>query len=68
MIDTLTGATRYRIQSRVFGGPVLVLQVEVRRRITPADDGLEGEYPVWRDAKVEDLETVFQGHYLLMRD
>lgn len=67
MIDTLTGATRYRIQSRVFGGPMLVLQVEVNRRITPADDGLSGTFTVWRDAQVEDLETVFQGHYLLIR-
>ena len=60
MSETLTGNTRCRIQKRLFREPLLVLQVEVRRKGCDPDsdsDSCAGyyDYTDWRDIKVEDL-------------
>ena len=58
MSETFTGNTRCRIQKRLFREPLLVLQVEVRRKgYDPDLDSCAGyyDYTDWRDTKVEDL-------------
>ncbi len=55
---TLTGRTRYRQLTRVFGDPLLVLQVEVSFDDGPPDCNGMPTYlagVAWRDAQVTDL-------------
>jgi Lon protease-like protein len=66
----LTGEYRFRTLSRVFAGPLLVLQVEEWVPDGPPDgnglrEWLEGYR--WRDAKIEDLEVIL-GTSKLARD
>lgn len=55
----LTGAVRYRAQTRFFRSPLLVLQVEERSYGTfTGSDGEESpkfDTTYWRDAKTEDI-------------
>lgn len=58
---TLTGATRYRTERRMFKPDVLVLQVQEHTTDGPDDwhgmpTYLAGTY--WRDARPEDLQLV----------
>ncbi len=56
----LTGRRRYRIKTRLFGEPLLVLQVEVRQwgSFMIANGPIESEFRVWwRDATIEDMTT-----------
>lgn len=58
MTDRLTGRQRLRVQARLCGRPLLVLQVEVERIGAPRyPKAPVGTYThlVWRDAAVEDL-------------
>lgn len=50
-MNKLTGRTRYRLQNRLFGKPLVVLQVEFED-----DHGFfEGQRFKWRDATFEDI-------------
>lgn len=53
-IDSLTGKRRFRMKTRWFFAPVLVLQVEEQRH---GDNG-ELWFTQWRDARIEDQTTV----------
>lgn len=62
---TLTGRTRYRIQTRWFRKPLLVLQVEVHTEGVTYDhsnpydyDGRPYVHDAYRDATVEDLQLL----------
>jgi hypothetical protein len=61
MRTTLTGATRYRTERRLFKPDVLVLQVEEHTTDGPPDTNGMPEYlagTYWRDARPEDLQLV----------
>jgi hypothetical protein len=68
----LTGRTQHRLQTRWFGSPLLVLQVEENRsgsteEMIEQDGGWTPSFQVndtyWRDAKTEDLSTLYNtGH------
>ena len=60
----LTGKTRYRIETRWFKEPLVVLQVEVHRKGYETRDAY-GYYEtrdvdecIWRDARLEDLKVM----------
>lgn len=63
--ETLTGRRRFRAKWRLFGRPLLVLQVEYTvpaRECTSAEYGLVDTYTIpaftdWRDATVEDISN-----------
>ena len=57
----LTGKTRYRVETRWFKNPLLVVQVEVHRKGSEVTDShgnwtLDFDDYIWRDAKLEDLK------------
>ena len=63
MNGNLTGRTRYRIETPLFGNPLVILQVEVAYGDGPDDyHGLPkwGRGKYWRDARVEDLSLVIR--------
>ena len=60
----LTGNTRYRIETRWFKEPLVVLQVEVHRKGYETLDAY-GYYEtrdvdecIWRDARLQDLKVM----------
>ena len=56
---SLTGKTRLRAKSCIFGKPKLILQIEEKTLVT--DDDLtcpEGQFTSWRDARTEDLQDI----------
>lgn len=58
MAASLTGKKGYRIKKRMWGKPLLVLQVEERHKghsSDPYDFGKDSDYTRWRDATIEDL-------------
>lgn len=59
---TKTGRHRYRILTRLFRDPVLVLQVEWRTTGTHWDiygnSGPDYQHLVWEDATIQDLTEV----------
>lgn len=60
---TLTGRTRYRIHTRLFRKPLIVLQVELNYRGTqhspdPLDYGRQYNYNRFRDATFEDIQLL----------
>jgi hypothetical protein len=58
-MEKLTGRTRHR-HGRKWFSTVLVMQVEVIGSYESSQDFHFGpEYTYWRDAKVEDLSTLF---------
>lgn len=60
---TLTGATRYRTERRLFKPDVLVLQVQEHTTDGPPDSNSMPEYltgTYWRDARAEDLTLVLR--------
>lgn len=57
-LSNRTGRTRHRVSKGVFGGFVLILQVEIRVQGTHFDEhgyGPSFDNLRWRDASVEDL-------------
>jgi hypothetical protein len=57
----LTGKTRYRVETRWFKKPLLVVQVEIHRKGSEVTDSygnwtLDFDDYIWRDAKLEDLK------------
>ena len=54
---SLTGKIRYRAKRRLFGKPLLVVQVEESNRVVDRFGNLE-RLSFWRDASVEDLTVV----------
>lgn len=58
----LTGATRHRVQTRLFRSPLIVLQVELHSKGYCVDDsygsGRDVDYTWWRDATLEDISKV----------
>lgn len=66
----LTGKIRFREQTHLFTKANLVLQVEYSSKVED-HTGLDGpEYKAFRDATVEDLETVYLylGGYVDQKD
>ena len=59
MKTSLTGATRYRVQTRMFREPIIVLQVELHSEgycfDESHDSGRDVDYLWWRDATLEDI-------------
>jgi hypothetical protein len=59
----LTGKTRYRIETRCFKKPLVVVQVEVHRKGSePTDSNGNWSWDfddyVWRDAQMEDFKFI----------
>ena len=59
----LTGKTRYRIETRWFRKPLIVVQVEVHKKgseVMDANGGrtLDFDEHIWCDARLEDLQFV----------
>jgi hypothetical protein len=57
---TLTGRQRHRVEKRLFGREVLVLQVELRDSGFHVDNtgyGQDVDITYWRDARVTDIST-----------
>ena len=57
----LTGKSRYRIETRWFKKPLIVVQVEVHRKGSEPTDSygnwsIEFDDYIWRDARLEDLK------------
>ena len=57
----LTGKTRYRVETRWFKKPLLVVQVEVHRKGSEVMDSygnwsMDFDDCIWRDARFEDLK------------
>jgi len=57
----LTGKTRYRVETRWFKKPLLVVQVELHRKGSEITDShgnwsMEFDDYIWRDARLEDLK------------
>lgn len=65
-----TGNTRYRVQQRLWGTPVLVLQVELREKGNIVDDSFGSsrnvDYTYWTDASIEHI-SVFNADNLKER-
>lgn len=60
MSEELTGRTRYRVHTPLFGCSLVVLQVEVRHGEGPLDFNMLPAYhagTAWRDARVSDITT-----------
>ena len=59
----LTGETRYRVESRLFKDPLIVLQVQIHRKgfeVMDSYGGLSQDFDdyIWRDARLQDLKLV----------
>ena len=57
----LTGKTRYRMESRWFKKPLIVVQVEIHRKgweVMDSYGGMTQDFDdhIWRDARLEDLK------------
>lgn len=53
----LTGRRRFRLKPRLFGDPLIILQVEVKGMVSQyMGGGVDTDFATWwQDAKVEDL-------------
>lgn len=60
--ETLTGQRRFRAEQRAFRSPLMVLQVQERRRGL-IDDEIPFDELSWRDATVEDITTLIGEKY-----
>ena len=59
----LTGKARYRVHTRWFKPPLIVMQVEVHRKgheVMDSYGGMSQDFDdyIWRDARLEDLKLV----------
>jgi hypothetical protein len=59
----LTGKARYRVHTRWFKPPLIVMQVEIHRKgyeLTDSYGGTTQDFDdyIWRDARLEDLKLV----------